>query len=193
MKTYVYKTCVAATDRDAVIDLFAAVKDELYLPNRDVIAKMSDFIFTNGGVTGAYQGDKMVGALGYFFGEPDRLFENKEILFLYVGAILSAYRGTHLFRDGLAYTLQQMQGSCVTEIRLQAETTNPFTNKLYSRFADPIGFGKSLRGKNVTTYGAVLEDALARLERRKQPSSFQFSAPPHAFAPTKSAGVSHGV
>lgn len=39
-------------------------------------------------------------ALGYFFGDPAHDFANKEVLFMSVGAILPAYRGTRLFNKG---------------------------------------------------------------------------------------------
>ena len=183
---YVFNFCVPETDREVVIDFFVAVKDDLHLPDRKTVANLTDLVFAHGGVFGVYHENKMVGALGYFFGDPAHNFMNKEILFLYVAAILPDYRGTHMFSTGLSYFLRcmQTQPAPVTQIRLQAEATNPFTNKLYGRFATPLGPGKSLRGNDVITYGATLEEALAALAGRKRPLSSPYNAPPHAFVPS---------
>ncbi len=153
---------------------------------------MTDILFTRGGITGGYYKNEMVGALGYFFGEPDQGFNNKEVLFLYVVGILPDYRATRLFDQNLAYTLRQMRGTCVTEVRMQAEVTDAYTNRLYSRFATPIGLGKSLRDKDVIIYRTTLEDALVYLQG-KRPLASQYNAPPHALAPIQSHHQSNGV
>lgn len=181
MNQYFYKTCDPIADRLAVIDVYHEIRDELCLPDQTAVTKMVDLIFERGGVTGGYAGteQKLVGALGYFLGDPGEQFADPTVLFLYVGAILPDYRGSRLFRGGLCYTLRRMSQVSVTRIRLQAETTNPFTNKLYSRFATPIGQGKSLRGRDVITYEATVGDALNSLSRSRR----AYAPTPHHVSP----------
>lgn len=179
MTQYRYKFCDATLDRAAVIDLFIAVKDELHLPDRSAVEQMVDLIFTRGGIIAAYHRDQMVGAGGYFFGDPTDDFADKSLLFIYVAAILPDFRGTRLFHGCLVHLLSQMQKEGMTAIRMQAETTNPFTNKLYGRFARKLGPGKSLRGIDVNVYGAPITEALAALSGRKRPSAAAYAPTPH--------------
>ena len=182
MNQYLFKTCDPQQDREAIIDLYDAVRDELHLPDRQTVADMVDLLFTHGGVTGGYFQHRLVGAVGYFFGDPARQFDDKRILFLYVGAILPHFRGTRLFRSGLMFTLHGMRHRA-DEIRLQAEASNRFTNTLYGRFAQPLGRDKSLRGKDVITYGTRIEDALAKLTRKPSAPKACFNPAPHHQVP----------
>lgn len=193
MTQYQYQTHVPKADRDTVIDLFFAVKDELRLPDRAAVVAMVDLIYAKGFVVGAYYEGKLVGAGGCFFGDPAEDFADKSVLFFYVAAILPDFRGTRLFHGCLVYLLRHIQGTGVTEIRMQAETTNPFTNKLYGRFATQCGTGKTLRGIAVNNYAAPITDALVALTRRKRPSAAQARAAqaPAALAPAAQAPTPH--
>lgn len=168
MNQFVYKACVPK-DQDAVTDLYFATKKELCLPDRDAAQKVTDLLFAKGHVVGAYHNDILVGALGYFLGEPKHKFANKELLYLYVAAILPRYRMTRIAHQVLLFTLQMHKGGRVQQIRLQAAADNPYTNKLYGRFAQPIAKGKSPRGVPVITYGGSIDDAIAYLTRWKRP------------------------
>lgn len=194
MTDYIYRTCEPA-EKDAVTELYFACREDLCLPNRDAAQKIAALLFTKGQLTGGYHNQELVGALGYFLGEPKHNYANNEVLYLYVGAILPAYRLTRLFHHGLLYTLERFQGTAVTDLRLQAEAANPYTNKLYGRFARPIAQENSPRGVPVITYGGPIETAIAYLSRWKRPRSSQtkgipspnqpfdhgmrMSAPPH--------------
>ncbi|MCA9944641.1 MAG: hypothetical protein KC449_14225 [Anaerolineales bacterium] len=168
MSNFTYRLC-QPDENEAVTDLFWANAAALCLPDRDAAAKVAEHIFSNGQVLGGYHQDRLVGALGYFLGEPKHNFSNKEVLFMYVGAILPEYQLTRLFYHGLLFILQMYQGTAVTQIRLQAEAANPYTNKLYGRFTQPIAKEKSPRGVPVITYGGSIEEAIAYLSRGKKP------------------------
>lgn len=170
MSNFTYRLC-GLVEKEAVTDVFYANHEALCLPNRAAAAKISDLLFAEGYVLGGYHHNKLVASLGYFLGEPERNFANSEVLYLYVGAILPAYQLTRLFYHGLQFILQHYQGTAVTHIQLQAEKANPYTNKLYGRFAQPIAEGKSPRGVPVITYGGSIEDAIAYLAhgKRKRP------------------------
>ena len=168
MSNFTYRIC-QPNEKEAVTDVFYANREALCLPDRAATAKVSELLFTQGQVLGGYHGNKVVGALGYFLGEPQHNFANNDVLYLYVGAILPEYQLTRLFYHGLLFILQLYQGTAVTQIRLQAEAANSYTNKLYGRFAQPIGKEKSPRGVPVITYGGSIEAALVYLSRGKWP------------------------
>jgi hypothetical protein len=169
MKNFIYKTCVPK-DQEAVTNLYFATKEALCLPNKAAAQKVTDLLFAKGHVIGGYHGDVLGGALGYFLGEPQYAYTNKEVLFLYVGAILPQYQLTRMFHQGLLFALQIHKGGRVKEIRLQAKADNLYTNKLYGRFAQPIAKEKSPRGVPVITYGGSIDDAIAYLTRGKRKS-----------------------
>lgn len=175
MNTYWFKECDPQQDGRAVTDLLFSVKDELRLPDRTAADRITTLCFENGGVIGAYAAQELVGICGYFYGDPARDFENKEIAFLYVGAIVDAHRRTGIFARGLLFGLKVMAGDGAQAIRLQAEAGNPVTNRLYARFAERLGEGRSLRGLPVITYGSAIDSAIAYLERGQRPT-------PHAVA-----------
>jgi len=167
--SYSYKL-LDREDATAITDLLMAIKDELLLPDRSAAQKVTGLLFEKGGVAGGFHDGKLCGILGYFWGDPNEDFSDKRVLFLYVGAILEPYRLSRMFLQGLSFTLQMMQAEGAQEIRLQAETANPYTNKLYGRFARPVAKGKSLRGVPVITYGASIPSALNYLQTGRRPS-----------------------
>ena len=180
MNRYTFRVCDPTHGRDAVVDLLFALREELMLPDRPTAAKVADRCFENGGVLGAYDQGRLVGMCGFFYGEPDREFRNKEVAFMYVAGILPAYRLSRVFRQGLIHTLQEFKRSGRCEIRLQARTTDPYTNRLYSRFATRLGEGKSLLGRSVTTYGGSIDDALTYLRHGLRRASRRTTLAAHA-------------
>jgi hypothetical protein len=167
MSNFTYRIC-KPDEQETVTDVFYANRETLCLPDWETAEKVTTLLFAKGQVLGGYHAEKLIGALGYFLGEPQHDFSNNEVLFLYVGAILPTYQLTRLFHQGLLFTLQMYQGTAVTHLKLQADAANPYTNKLYGRFAQPIAKGKSPRGVPVITYGGSIEDAVAYLTRRKR-------------------------
>lgn len=182
MPQFTFKVCKPQEDRPAIVDLLVSLKSELYLPDRQVAAEITNRCFTHGGVIGGYDVTRLGGMMGYFYGEPDQDFANKKIAFLYVAGICEAYRRTGMFRQGLVFGLNEMQKQGAQSIRLQAETSNLYTNSLYGRFATALREDKNLRGIPVITYGGSIEDALHYLERRKRPLPQVFNPTPHAIS-----------
>ena len=168
MSNYTYRILTQRDDEERITDLLLAVKDELLLPDREAAQRVTNLLFEKGGVVGGYHGTQLGGILGYFWGDPNEDFTDKRVVFFYVGAILDPYRLTRMFHNGLSFTLKELQTAGAREIRLQAEAANPYTNKLYGRFARPVAEGKSLRGVPVITYVASLTDALNYLCRGRR-------------------------
>lgn len=175
-KIYFYRNCSRHTDLAAINDLFYAVREELHLPDRAAVEKMTALIFDHGGLTGAFDGPDLVAAAGYFFGDPAEDFADRSILFCYVAAILPAHRGDRIFREGLLYTMHAMQGTGVDTLRMQAEATNPFTNGIYRRFAEPVGHGLSLRGHEVINYEAPIAEVVQRMAQPRRHSAANLEA-----------------
>jgi hypothetical protein len=169
MNTFTFKKMVQTADQEAIVDLVFSIKDELRLPDRETAEKVVNTCFTHGGIIGGYYDSQLVGMMGYFRGEPGKDYQNKETAFMYVACITDEFRLSRLFRKGLLYTFREFRKMGLKEIRLQAEATNPYTNRLYGRFAKPLGESKSLRGLPVVTYGGTLDEALRYLEPKRRP------------------------
>ena len=144
MSSYTFKQCTRA-DETKIVDFLVTIKDELLLPDREAISNMMAFIFAHGGVIAAYDNDKLCGMLGFFYGEPAHEFSNRHVAFLYVAGIAPQYRLSRVFHKGLLFALRKLQAMGLREIRMQAEAVNPYTNKLYARFADFLYRDKTLR------------------------------------------------
>ncbi len=168
MPNFTFKSLVQAQDQKAVVDLVYSIKDELRLPDRATAEKVVNLCFEHGGIIGGYYGSQLVGMMGYFLGEPANDYRNKETAFMYVACIADEYRLSRLFRKGLLFTFREFRKMGLREIRLQAEANNPYTNRLYGRFAQPLGESKSLRGLPVITYGGTLDEALRYLEPKRR-------------------------
>lgn len=168
MPNFTFKKCVQSEDQEAIVDLVFSIKDELRLPDRETAEKVVNICFEHGGIIGGYYGSRLVGMMGYFRGEPVKDYENKETAFMYVACIADEFRLSRLFRKGLLYTFREFRKMGFREIRLQAEATNPYTNRLYGRFAQALEESKSLRGLPVITYGGTLDEALRYLEPKRR-------------------------
>jgi hypothetical protein len=179
MPNFTFKKCVQAQDQEAIVDLVFSIKDELRLPDRETAEKVVNLCFENGGIIGGYYGSQLVGMMGYFLGEPAKDYQNKKTAFMYVACIADEFRLSRLFRKGLLFTFREFRKMGLREIRLQAEATNPYTNRLYGRFARPLGESKSLRGLPVITYGGTLDEALRYLEPKKRSAAQTTTTVPH--------------
>lgn len=166
MSNFTSRLCDQEKDQEAVTNMLYAIKDDLCLPNREAAQKIATLCFEKGGVMGVYDGALLCGMGGFFYGEPEQDFRNKEVGFIYVAGILPEYRLTRVFFRGLVFTLQTFAAIGLQEFRLQARASDPYTNGLYGRFAARLGEGKSLRGDPVITYGGPVDEALDRLQRK---------------------------
>lgn len=169
-----YRFCYPQIDRTQVVDFLVSQKEELYLQDDSAVTQVIDLAFAKGGVFAGFDQHKtMQSMMGFFFGDPTRAFEEKDVAFMYVAAIAPNYRLTRAFHVGLKQVLQSFSEMGLSKIRMQAQATDKYVNKLYGRFARPISEGFSLRGQPVITYGGSIEDALAYFEPKKAASEFQ--------------------
>ncbi|MCA9996529.1 MAG: hypothetical protein KDE56_12310 [Anaerolineales bacterium] len=172
-----FRFCFPQIDRQTAVSFLYQNKEELHLADETAVSQVVDLVFDKGGVFGGFdRQQQMQGMLGFFFGEPQQEYRNKEVLFMYVAAIAPSYRLTRMFHTALTTALHEFQKMGLEEIRLQAEDIDRYTNKLYGRFAQPISEDVTIRGIKVITYGGSIENALAYLQRGRQP---QFHHTPH--------------
>ena len=168
MTHYRYKICNPLTDREEITDYLYTQKDELYLPDYKSVQNVIELCFAQGGIAACYADDKLGAMSGFFLGEPSKNFANKDTAFIYVATISEPYRLTRMFLNGLVFMLNHFQETGIVSIRMQAEDTNLYTQKLYGRFAKPLARGKTLRGKDVITFGSSVEEALTYLQRGRR-------------------------
>lgn len=155
--------------RQQITDFLFSIGDELYLPDRQAAKKVTDLCYEKGGFIAIYDGDTLCGASGYFIGEPQCDFVNTDVAFMYVAGILPKYRRSRLFVSGLAFALAEFEKMGLRTFRLQAETSNPYTNRLYARFATLRGQSRSIRGIGVNCYEGNTALALRSVDCRKRP------------------------
>lgn len=167
---YTIKNYTRPRDTQALYSLLYEIKEELRLNNMETVREVVDRSFEKGGVIAAYDKALLCGMMGYFWGEPDHDFTNTDVVFMYVAGILPNYRRRRLFPYALKVALEQFKQAGGREIRLQAEKGNTYTNRLYARFAKPLGEGLSLNGVEAVTYGGTIDEALHSLVRSQRPS-----------------------
>ena len=168
MSQYRYKFCTQAEDQEEIIDVLFSIREALCLPDRETCQTVVEHCFAHGGVFGVYDGAFMVGAMGFFYGEPQCDYFNKETVFMYVAGIRPEYQLSRVFLTGLREVLQSFWAEGRQRIKLQADARNPYTNRLYGRFAQVVARGRSLRGIETMTYGSSIQEALNRLPGSKR-------------------------
>ncbi|MCB0036080.1 MAG: hypothetical protein KDE51_18750 [Anaerolineales bacterium] len=167
MSTYTYKLADPTDDYQDALGLLYAIKEDLHLANKEACAKIIDVCFEKGGIVLGYDEQTVVSLGGFFWGDPTEAYRDSSVGFVYVAAILPEYRLSRVFFVGLRFLLQTLKQLGAGQVRMQARKGDPYTNRLYSRFARPLGEGKSLRGDAVLTYGNEIEAALTYFEGRR--------------------------
>ena len=162
MPMTIFRVC-NENDRSDIGDFLESVKEDFAGFDRNVIDNVVERTFKRGGAIAAYQDKSMVGMLGYLHGEPSLNFANREVGYMYLTALAPRVRLTRVFPDGLLFTMQIMQDIGIEQVRFHALKTNPYTNRLYERFARCIGEEENLRGYVCNLYAASVSEVLASL------------------------------
>lgn len=164
-----YRFCFQQLDEYAIIDFLLANQEELHLDGKQSAKKVTDSLFEHGAVLASFDANnKMVAMLGFFIGDPNNNFADKETLFFYVAAIAREYRVTRLFFVGMKIILTKARYWGLTQFRMQAKFDDPYTNRLYGRMGKPLGLSHTLRGHQVMTYGGSIEELYQRYNRPKK-------------------------
>ena len=161
-----YRFCFKQIDEDVLIRFLMTQRDELLLDGETAVQTVIDRLFDHGGILAAFTPqNEVVGLIGFFFGDPNHNFENKEMLFLYVAAISQRYRLSRLFFKGMMLVMRKGKEMRMTHFQMQANVHDPYVNKLYGRMGKPLFESKTLRGHPVMTYGGSIEELIGRYDR----------------------------
>ena len=166
MSKVIFKICIPA-DKPEIANLLWSLRTELLLDSYSAAEKVIDVSFEKGGALGGYIDDELVAMLGYFLGDPADGFADKGVGFIYVTGIARQYQMGRLFLRGMAFTMPFFKSIGIHAIRCQASVHDPYTNRLYSRFAQKLGQSVSLNGKPAIQYGSSLDDVLTYMRRRQ--------------------------
>lgn len=174
---YTIKNFTRPRETQALYSFLFEIKEELRLNDMETVKGVVDRCFEKGGVIAAYDEALLCGMMGYFWGEPAYDFANTDVVFMYVAGILPHYRRRLLFPYALKQALELFKESGCREIRLQAEKSNPYTNRLYARFAKPLCEAITQNGIEAVTYGGTIDEALLTLRRSQRPTPHQLHPP----------------
>ena len=152
-------------DQSTISEFLFAMKEEFLLPDQAAVDDVIQVLFERGGIVGLYKDERLVGFIGYLLGDPAENYMDKKVGFLYIMGIARQYRLTRVGYDLFRHTMREFERLGLREIRLQAEATNLYTNRLYSRFAKPVGYALTRRGAKVMSYQCALRDVLSYWEK----------------------------
>ncbi len=101
--------------------------------------------------------NRIVGIGAYYYGTPDREFQDKEVALVDVAIADKAYRGSRVFVQGLLYLVNRViEGHPeVREIRLAAQEDNAYLRRLYSKFAKAGGVREGTHGREVVFHAEI--------------------------------------
>ena len=169
---WTYRLCFKQLDGEQLADLLWERRDKLFLDDRSAAIKIVDMLFENGGAMGAFdKNNKLQGMIGFFFGEPTKNFTNKNTIFIYVAAISKQYQQSRVFLKGLLLIARQSKQLGIDQFKMQASLTDTYNNRLYSKFAQPMGEEANLRGFPVMSYSGSMQAVLKKFESRIQPAN----------------------
>ena len=172
MPNVTFRICTP-TEKMTATNFLWSLKEEFLFTEQSAVEEITELLFEKGGVIGGYQAAEMVGLFGYLLGEPSRDFTNKDVGFIYVAGLAKPVRGTGVFRHGARSLLITLKALGVRELRCHAAEDNPFTNRLYARFGQPIAKEKNRRGINCILYANTIEAIIADFSRAKKPKAIR--------------------
>lgn len=167
-----FKNCRSETHKNILTDFVYEIRRELYLSKYSDCSEIIDLCFEHGGMMGCFQEKKLIATLGYFRGCPEMNFENKHVGFIYFAGIHDKHRSTPLFLKSLIFALKHFGTINIDHIKLHAVIEDLYTNNLYKKFAEPLGTGKSLKGKEVIVYGNSIKNILKKYEKLSKRFSY---------------------
>lgn len=123
----------------------------------DMVALLYSYV-TNGRLLfAADDSNRVAGIAAYYYGTPDREFQNKDVAWVDVVIFDKAYRGSRLFLQGLLYLVDRIvEGHPeVQEVHLAALEDNAYLRRLYSKFAEAGGVREGTHGREVVFYAEI--------------------------------------
>ena len=132
--------------------------------DEEIIKKAMSLAFEKGKVYIAEKTSGVpLGLIGYTFGDPDEQYSDPAIAFVLFTLIKPDNRQTMAFIQGFTLIVQILQARGIREIRLKALKSNPYTNRLYSKFAEPKAEVLNMKGLPCILYTADISELQKRL------------------------------
>lgn len=127
--------------------------------DEDSIKKAMSLAFEKGKV---YIAEKTpgvsLGLIGYTIGDPDEQYSDSTVAFVLFTLIKPDNRQTMAFIQGFTLIMQFLQASGIREMRLKALKSNPYTNRLYSKFAKRKAEVLNMKGLPCILYTADISE-----------------------------------
>ena len=159
-----FKICTEA-DTALVHNLLWALREEFFFADQAAVFEITRSYMENGAILGGFQNGEMVAALGYFAGDPNHDFVDKEIVFISLIAIAPAVRRSWVAFEGTRYMVETFRTKGIKQFRFHARESDPYTNKMYGLIAQLVGQTVNTRGYLCNVYEAKFDDFVALLDR----------------------------
>ena len=155
-------------EAEAIGDFFWSLRDEFHFSERETVDEITGLLFEHGGVISGYGVDgNIVGAVGYFFGEPSKDYANKDVGFIYLAGLDRSVRHSDAFGQGWRYLVEAMDGYGVHELRWHVREDDAANIALYDQLGQHICPEVNRRGYSCNLYGTTVAEAQAEIERRR--------------------------
>lgn len=162
---WTYRLCFKQLDRDKIASFLWQQRDELFLQDHQTAQKITDHLFAKGGAIAAFDPSGNIhGFIGFLFGDPQNEYRDPKTLFIYVAAISKSYRSSRIFIRGLMAIANQSKALGIEKFKMQASIDDAYNNRLYAKFATPLGESVNLRGYPVMSYGGNMSDVLSKFQ-----------------------------
>lgn len=170
--TVQYRLCTLE-DFAAVVGFFNTIRSELYLKDSGDVIQMCGNFFARGGAIAGFVNGQLVGAVGYFIGDPCDGYRDNGVGFIYVAGLAPQYRHSAAFRIGLQFTMTHFSALGLREVRLHALRSDVRLNAIYSSFMQDKEPQTNMRGLACNLYRSSLEHIMYVLHNRpKNPRRF---------------------
>lgn len=164
---WTYRLCFKQLDENNLANLLWRQKEDLFLPEFRTAENIVDHIFAKGGALAAFDPyGQMQAMIGFLFGSPADNYADQDTVFIYVAAVEKSYRTSRVFLKGLLALANQSKQLGIETFKLQASLTDAYNNRLYSKFATPVGEGLNPRGYPVMNYSGHMNDILSKFGSR---------------------------
>ncbi|WP_025026380.1 hypothetical protein [Caldalkalibacillus mannanilyticus] len=169
--------CDENKDFEATLDFFLLFLDDFQgTLDANAMEDALNLTYLHGKVYCALRQEKVIGMVGFTFGDPDDHYLDPSIAFIVYTLLLPDYRRSLDFVTGCRAFLDIFEASHITEVRFKAIYNHRYNNQLYSKFSRSTQQVLSSTGIPCNLYTIKMEDLklkLGRYERRSKGSIYK--------------------
>jgi hypothetical protein len=95
--------------------------------------------------------NRVVGVAGYYYGTPEKEFQDKDVVLADLAIAAKSYRGSRLFLQGLQYIVNEVSEEHpeVQQFRIAALEENDYLCRLYAKFTSSRFSREGTHGKEI--------------------------------------------